>query len=246
MNGLSGITFAYPEALLLLLLIPLYLYWYLRIYRRERLVIRLSYDPERIQPGNKAMTYLRMLPRGMQLFALGLLILALSRPQAEQKLVDPVANGLDIMLLIDVSASMEARDISPNRLEAAKETAAGFIAGRKYDQIGLVLFAEEALSYAPLTLDYEFLKQLIRSIQPRFFSGQSTAIGTAVSAAINRMRDSNSPGRVIVLLTDGANNGGEIDPVTAAKLAAEHNIRIYTVGIGRNSYFDPVSGQTLE
>lgn len=225
--------FAHPEVLLLLLLIPVYLFWYVRYYRKQRLVIRLSYDPAKLHAPNQDMALLRLVPRGFQVFALGLLIIALARPQSSREIIQQDVEGIDIMLVMDVSGSMEAQDYLPNRLEVAKETAVSFVEGRKHDQIGLVLFASEALSYAPLTLDYDFLTRMIKSISFNFLPRQGTAIGTAVSMGINRMRDSQSPSKVMVLLTDGANNRGDIDPITSARLAAANGIRLYCIGIGR-------------
>ena len=178
-------TFANPEALLLLLLIPTYLFWYMRYYRKQRLVIRLSYDPARLHQPKQDWSLLRMIPRGFQLLALGLLIIAVARPQASRDIFEQEVEGIDIMLVMDVSGSMEAEDYLPNRLEVAKQTATSFIEGREHDQIGLVLFASEALSYAPLTLDHEFLKRMIKSINFNLLSRQGTAIGTAVSMGIN-------------------------------------------------------------
>ncbi|MEM7375170.1 MAG: VWA domain-containing protein [Bacteroidota bacterium] len=227
-------SFANPEALVLLLLIPVYIFWYMRYYRKQRLVIRLSYDPAKLHQPDQKLSLLRMIPRGFQLIALGLLILAIARPQASNDVVEQDIEGIDIMMVMDVSGSMEAQDYLPNRLEVAKQTATTFIEGRKYDQIGLVLFASEALSYAPLTLDHDFLKRMIKSINFNLLPRQGTAIGTAVSMGINRMKESQSPSKVMVLLTDGANNRGEIDPITSARLAAANGIRLYCIGIGRS------------
>ena len=136
------------------------------------------------------------------------------------------------MLLLDTSNSMEETDFSPNRLEVAKRTAISFIAGRKDDRIGVVLFAADALSYAPLMLDYDLVRKMIQSIEFNIMPGQGTAIGSAISVGINRMRDSETTSKIMILMTDGANNRGEIPPLTAAKLAKMFRIRIYSVGIG--------------
>lgn len=235
MDGFFGInTLANPEALLLLLLIPAYLFWYQRFYRKQRLVLRMSFDPAKLQ-GNSGfqMAWMRVLPRFLQLGALVMLILALGRPQTSSEVIEREAEGIDIMLVLDVSGSMEAQDYLPNRLAAAKETAINFIESRSEDRIGLVLFASEALSYAPLTLDHDFLIRMVRQISFSQLPKQGTAIGSAVAVGINRMRVAANPSQVMVLLTDGANNRGEIDPITAAKLAATYNIRLYSIGIGR-------------
>lgn len=228
--------FANPEALLLLLLIPLYLFWYSRFYRQQRLVIRLSYDPVELGQSQSSLTLLRWLPRGLQLLALVLLIVAIARPQSADEVVQRKAEGIDIMLTLDVSGSMETDDFSPNRLAVAKRMASSFVENRNSDQIGLVLFAQQALTYAPLTLDHEYLTRLIGEVDFGLLSRQGTAIGSAVAMSLTRLAESNNPSQVIVLLTDGANNRGKIDPITAAKLAARRSVRIYTVGIGQPLY----------
>jgi len=143
--------FANPEALLLLLLIPAYLFWYWRYYRRQRLVIRLSYDPVKLKPPKIDLSFLRQVPRLLRVGALALLIVAIARPQTADEVTQRKAEGIDIVLALDVSGSMEADDFVPNRLEVAKFNARSFVEGRSSDQIGLVLFAAEALSYAPLS-----------------------------------------------------------------------------------------------
>ncbi|MEM7655071.1 MAG: VWA domain-containing protein [Bacteroidota bacterium] len=236
MKGLFGIdTLANPEALLLLVLIPAYLFWYVRYYRKQRLVIRMSYDPMQFEKPTVDLTWLRFIPRILQLASIGLLIFALARPQQSRQILEREVEAIDIMLLLDVSGSMEAQDYLPNRLEVAKKTAVSFIEGRENDQIGLVLFAAEALSYTPLTLDHDFLVRMVNSVGFNLLPRQGTAIGTAVAMGINRMRTSDSPSRIMVLLTDGANNRGDIDPITAAKLAAEHDLKMYCIGIGQVS-----------
>lgn len=234
MKSLLGIDlFANPEALLLLLMIPVYIFWYMRYFRKQRLVIRLSYDPTLLRKPGINLSFLRMVPRVLQLLGITFLILAIARPQSSRDIVEIVSPGVDIMLLLDTSGSMEADDFPPDRLTAAKETATAFIDGRKNDRIGIVLFAENALSYAPLTLDYDLLKKMISAIGFNTLPMQGTAMGQAVAVGINRMRDSDNPSKIMVLLTDGANNRGEIDPISASRLAASFGIRIYCIGIGK-------------
>lgn len=236
MKSLLGIDhFANPEALLLLLMVPAYLFWYMRYFRKQRLVIRLSYDPTKLQRPKVNLSFLRIVPRALQLIGISLIIVAISRPQTSREIVENQSPGVDIMLLLDTSGSMETQDFTPNRLEAAKQNAISFIDGRQNDQIGIVLFAENALSYTPLTLDYDLLRKMIEGINFNILPMQGTALGQAVAVSINRMRDSENPSRIMVLLTDGANNRGEIDPITASKLAASFNIRIYSIGIGKNT-----------
>lgn len=239
-------VFANPEALWLLLLVPVYLFWYFRYYRKQRLVIRLSYDPTKLQKPRFSLVSLRMMPRVFQVLSLVLLILAIARPQRMQDIEEKQTQGVDIILALDISASMETEDFNPNRLKVAKTMAAEFIQERQTDRIGVVLFAAYALSYTPLTLDYDWLVTEVDDIQFDLLPRQGTAIGSAVALAINRLREGENPSRVIVLLTDGANNRGEIDPITAAKLAASYGIRIYCIGIGKKTYIRPGSQQRLD
>lgn len=237
MNALIGIEyFANPEALWLLLIIPIYIFWYLKFYAPKRLVIQLSYDPLSFKAPKYNLAFLRYVPRVLQILAISLIIVALARPQSATEIIEKESEGVDVMLLLDTSGSMETEDYPPNRLEVAKSKAISFIEGRENDRIGIVLFAEEALSYAPLTLDYQLLTRLIRSIHQEILPKQGTAIGSAISVGINRMREGNHPSKVMILLTDGANNRGQIDPITAAKLAKQYSIKIYAIGIGKEVY----------
>ncbi|MDX2283292.1 MAG: VWA domain-containing protein [Bacteroidia bacterium] len=233
MNWVPGIdSFAQPEALLLLLLIPVYLFWYYRYFQPQRLVVRLSYDPFQVSRPQFNWAWLRVLVRSLQIAALGLLILALARPQQDTEVVETETEGLNLMLALDISGSMEQQDLPPSRMEVTKALAGRFISQRRLDQIGIVLFAAEALTYAPLTPDHEYLARMLRSVQPGMLSRQGTAIGSAVGVAINRLREAEGAGKAIVLITDGANNTGDIDPVTAARLAASYSIRLYVLSIG--------------
>ncbi len=235
--------FANPEALFLLLLIPLYLFWYLRFYQKQRLVIRLSYDPQNLENNKYSFSFLRLLPRMLQLLAITLLILAVARPQSADEIVNEKVEGIDIMLLLDISGSMESEDYPPSRLDVAKSNAIRFIQGRKKDKIGLVLFAAEALSYSPLTLDHAYLERQVLQVGFGMISPQGTAIGEALGAGINRMENSENGSKVMILLTDGANNAGKLDPISAAKLAQEKGIRTYCVGMGRRT-ITPVGAES--
>ncbi len=174
---------------------------------------------------------------------LGLVILALARPQRTDEKVERETEGIDIILALDLSESMQTRDLKPNRLEKVKRTALEFIGGRFQDRIGVVIFAEEAYSLAPLTTDYELLKANIEA-DVRFgrIAGGGTAIGSALGVAINRMKNSESKSKVIILLSDGENTAGNLDPKMAAQLASEYGIKIYTVAVGKQG---PVEVQTL-
>jgi len=161
------------------------------------------------------------------------ILLALARPQKSNEKVERWTEGIDIMLLVDISESMKLMDFEPNRLEAAKDVALNFINGRFQDRIGLVIFSGDAYSLAPLTTDYDLLRTYIRDIDFTKIESRGTAIGSALAVATNRMRESDSKSKVIILLSDGDNTAGNIDPVTAAKLAHAYNIKIYTIAIGK-------------
>lgn len=225
-----------PLYLLLLLLIPAYLFWYFWWYAPRRLVVPLSYDPTKLAPPKVRLGFLRFVPHILNLVALFFMILALARPITRNERQDRYTEGIDIMLILDTSGSMETDDFQPNRLEVAKKTAIEFVNGRAGDQIGIVLFAEDAFGYAPLTLDYDLLKKNLDKIDPDMMPKEGTAMGSAIAVGINKMSQHESPSKVMILLTDGASNRGEIDPITAAGLAKEQEIKIYAIGIGKEEY----------
>ena len=175
--------------------------------------------------------YLRHLPFVLRAAAFALLVVALARPQDVERLSHTNTEGIDIMLAIDVSGSMLARDFRPDRITAAKEVAGSFIADRYGDRIGLVAFAGEAFTQSPLTTDQSTLQTLLARIRSGLIE-DGTAIGNGLATAINRLRESEAKSKVIILLTDGVNNRGEIAPVMAAEIAKEQGIRVYTIGVG--------------
>ena len=175
--------------------------------------------------------YLRHLPFVLRAAAFALLVVALARPQDVERLSHTNTEGIDIMLAIDVSGSMLARDFRPDRITAAKEVAGSFIADRYGDRIGLVAFAGEAFTQSPLTTDQSTLQTLLARIRSGLIE-DGTAIGNGLATAINRLRESNAKSKVIILLTDGENNRGEIAPLTAAEIARDQGIRVYTIGVG--------------
>ena len=177
---------------------------------------------------------LRYIPDLYWVLFVVLLLLALARPQRTNERVNQYSEGIDIMLLLDTSGSMALKDFKPNRLEAAKAVALNFIRGRAHDRIGVVAFAGEAYSLTPLTTDYELLEAQIKTMHLGMIANDGTSIGKALAVAINRMRDSPSKSKVCILISDGENTGGHLDPATAAKLAYGFNIKIYTIGIGRD------------
>lgn len=179
-------------------------------------------------------SYLRLIPNALMALALVFLLVAIARPQRTNEEVEQWSEGIDIALVIDISESMQIEDFKPNRLEAAKRTARDFIGGRDQDRIGLVIFSGDAYSLSPLTTDYELLYKFIdEEIDFNKIENRGTAIGSAIAVGTNRMRESEAASKVMILLSDGDNTAGNIDPVTAAELAAAYDIKIYTIGIGK-------------
>lgn len=228
------LQFAYPWFLLALLLLPPLAVW---LWKRER-VASLRYSDlglVRDLP-TSARLQLRWLPAGLRLLSLALLIAATARPQFSRESEIIHGKGVDIVLAVDVSSSMASLDFEPqNRLEAAKRVIDDFIGERRYDRIGLVVFARQAFSQCPPTFDYDVLRQLLDEIQlaPDLQLEDGTAIGMGLAQAAAMLKDSDAKSRVIILLTDGVNNSGEIDPLTAAQAAKALDIKVYTIGMGR-------------
>ena len=218
----------------------LHMIWIIPILLLIRKFIKLIKKPvlelslPKIVPTKNPWTYLRLLPSFFFLLALWMVVIALARPQRTNEKVEQYTEGIDIMLVMDISESMDLQDFTPNRLEAAKETAIDFINGRIADRIGMVIFSGEAFSLAPLTTDYELLTDLVNSITFNMMDAKGTAIGSAVSTGINRMRESEAKSKVMVLLSDGDNNAGNVDPVFAAQLAEAMDIKIYTIAVGKD------------
>ena len=181
----------------------------------------------------------RWLPDALLLAALALGVLALARPQARDASVERSTEGIDIVLTLDVSTSMTAEDFVPNRFEAAKAVAAEFVRGRESDRIGLVVFAAQAYTQAPLTIDYPFLLSMLQEVRMGLIE-DGTAIGTALATATARLRDSEAASKVVILLTDGQNNRGQVDPQTAAEAAAALGVKVYAIGVGSE---DPAARQ---
>lgn len=223
--------FASPYLLwLLLLLVPLIGYYLWRTLRGGA-TIRISSIDGLVRAPRTVRYYLRHLPFVLRISAFALMIVALARPQDVERLSHTDAEGIDIMLAIDVSGSMLARDFKPDRLTAAKEVAGSFVADRYGDRIGLVVFAGEAFTQSPLTTDQGTLQTLLGRIRSGLIE-DGTAIGNGLATAINRLRESEAKSKVIILLTDGVNNRGAITPMTAAEIAKAQHIRVYTIGVG--------------
>ena len=237
-----------PWFLLLFLLVPLAIVWDKRWGSIRQGTIQIS-SIEHLKKissisGSKKIKRLNI----VYLIILSLIITAMAKPRAILDLSETSVNIVDINLVLDISSSMRAEDFKPNRLEAAKETARSFIEHRKGDRIGLLVFAGESYIQCPLTIDYNVLLDLLDQVEIVDEANDGTAIGMAISHGINRLRSSETKSRVMVLLSDGSNNAGELDPVTAAGFAKEYDIRIYSIGVGSrgNAPFpvnDPVLGK---
>lgn len=227
----NDVSFAYPWVLYFLVLLPaIFYYWW---KKREQLTPNLTFSTLKMfsDVPKSLREKLVHLPIYLRIIALALLIIALARPQTFSSGENIYTEGIDIAMVLDISGSMLAEDFKPNRLEAAKKVIDDFIKGRTTDKIGLVVFSGESFTQCPLTIDYSVLRNLLKDI----YSGMiqdGTAIGNAIANGVNRLKDSKAKSKVMILLTDGVNNAGEIDPITAAQIAQKFGIRIYTVGVG--------------
>lgn len=225
-------TFESPQYLYLALLIIPITAWY--IWRRNKLTANLQVST--INPFKGASKSLRYyilhLPFVLRMVALALLCVILARPQSNETWSDQNVEGIDIMMSLDISGSMLAEDLKPNRLEAAKSISAEFVNSRPNDNIGLVVFSGESFTQCPLTTDKAALSQLFSVINEQMIQANGTAIGLGLASAVNRLKDSQAKSKVIILLTDGSNNTGEIDPLMASELAKSFGIRVYTIGVG--------------
>ncbi len=228
--------FAHPSYLwLLLILIPM-IFWY--IFRKSKSQASLQYSSIKVFENIKKPLkyYLRHLLFVIRLAVISLLIIILARPQTE-KVQNKITQGIDIVIALDISGSMLARDFKPNRLEASKNIAIEFINKQEYDRIGLVVFAGEAFTQCPVTVDHKVLINMFAGVKQGLIE-DGTAIGHGLATAVNALKDSKTKSKIVILLTDGENNAGNIDPMTAADLAAKFNIKVYTIGVGKNGYAD--------
>jgi len=228
---MSNLHFANPQVIYLALLIPVMIGWYIFRQLRQSPTIRLS----GIQPFTNSpvswKNYFRHLPFILRQAVFGLLIIVVARPQSLNTWENVTTEGIDIVIAVDISGSMLAEDFKPNRLEASKAVATEFIAGRPDDRMGLVVFSGESFTQCPLTTDHAVLMNLFQGVQSGIIE-DGTAIGLGLATSVNRLKDSEARSKVIILLTDGMNNRGEIAPVTAAEIAKTYGIRVYTIGVG--------------
>lgn len=241
--------FANKEYLFLLLLAIPYIIWYVMYRKKSEPTMRMS-DTFAFRYAPKSWK-VRLMPLQMilRLVAFTLLVVALARPQTSNSWKNRQSEGIDIMLAMDVSTSMLAEDLKPNRIEAAKMVAAEFIAGRPDDNIGLTIFAGESFTQCPMTTDHASLLNLLQNVRAdiaaRGLISDGTAIGMGLANAVGRLKASKAKSKVVILLTDGSNNMGDISPMTAAEIAQSLGIRVYTIGVGTNKvapYPMPVAG----
>lgn len=224
-------TFANPQMFWLMLVLPLMIY--VHFWRENQRLSDFRYPTvaRAKEIGRTWRIRLRHLPFFLRLIAVALLIVVLARPQQFDREVKRSVEGIDIILCMDTSTSMAAEDLKPNRIEAAKAVAVGFVEGRLSDRIGIVPFAAQSFTQCPLTTDYSVVVSLLEELHMGMVE-DGTAIGMALATALNRLRESEAKSKVVILLTDGQNNRGEIDPLTAAQAAQALGIRVYTVGVG--------------
>jgi len=243
---LQGYTWENPLFLYLIALIPFL--FILRWLAHYRLLQKMPVSLSREEVRSSATAYLRFIPSLLLGVSLALMLVAMARPQLTNEKVEQWTEGIDIMLVLDISESMQIEDFKPNRLEAAKNVAVDFIDGRFQDRIGIVIFSGDAYSLSPLTTDYDLLKGYIEEIDFDMIENRGTAIGSALAVGTNRMRESDSKSKVVILLSDGDNTAGNIDPITAAEISHAYDIKIYTIGIGKEGRVptgQDVFGRTL-
>ncbi|MBH8556536.1 VWA domain-containing protein [Hymenobacter negativus] len=230
---LAGYQWQQPRLLLLIAAVPL-LFGLRWVLARRRAQVAVAFAPGPVRRDWSAA--LRFVPDVVLGLALSFAIVALARPQRTDERVEQSGRGIDLVLALDVSGSMEIQDLRPNRLEAAKRLATDFVSSRVGDRLALVAFAGEAYSLAPLTTDYDLLREDLAGLRVGMIKEDGTAIGTALGVATNRLRESTAKSRVCILLSDGENNAGSLDPQLAAQLAHAFGIRIYTIGLGKDGF----------
>ena len=241
MNILNNISFASPWAFWLLLILPILVVWYIMLHRQQHPELKMSTLAFFDLKNTTAKVKYMHLPFVLRLLALASLIICLARPQSKKSWQDVRTEGIDIVVALDISASMLAQDLKPNRLEAAKDVAINFIDSRINDRIGLVIFSGESFTQCPLTTDHQVLKNLFKDIKTGMVN-DGTAIGLGLANAISRIKDSKAKSKVIILMTDGVNNSGNIAPITAAEAAAPFGVRVYTIGVGtRGMAYSPIA-----
>ena len=220
----------HPWFLALLILIPLMIWWEYFSKKKRYSKLRIPVSGSGISQSTIASILLKSLPV-LKIIAIAALIIALARPRLTLKEEEVKAEGIDIMLVSDLSSSMLAQDFKPDRLTVSKELGQDFIDKRPYDRIGLVVFAGESFTQSPLTTDHRIVKEFIEGLQSGMLD-DGTAIGMGLASAVNRLKESEAKSKIVILLTDGVNNAGYIKPMTAAEIAKELEVRVYTIGVG--------------
>jgi len=230
LNPLSAYSFASPWWLLCLLVIPAMIWWEFIAKKRKKVSLTMP-DLRGIEGVKTWKENLYPYLPGLQIISVGLFIIALARPQLALTEEKVKAEGIDIMLAMDLSSSMLSKDFDPDRLEVSKMVATEFVEKRKHDRIGLVVFSGEAFTQCPLTTDHRVITDFLSKLQVGLLQ-DGTAIGMGLATAVNRLKDSKAKSKIIILLTDGVNNAGYIDPVTAAEIATEYSVKVYTIAVG--------------
>ncbi len=230
----NDISFAEPRLFWVALLLPAMVYWYVKNNNRQQAGLKVS-SIKSFKGMTSWKNYFRHLPFVLRLLAVACIVVALARPQTRNEEQQAEGEGVDIILCIDVSGSMTAQDFTPNRMEAAKKVAADFVDKRLTDRIGIVIFSGESFTQCPLTTDKAVLISAIESIRNGLLE-DGTAIGDGLSTSVDRLRTSKSKSKVVILLTDGENNGGLIGPTNAKEIAKAFGIRVYTIGVGTDGY----------
>ena len=241
--------FANKEYFLLLLLLIPYILWYFLDNKKKEPTLRMSDTFAYLYAPKSWKVRLVHLPMVLRCIVFSLVVIVLARPQTHNSWGSRTVEGIDIMLAMDVSTSMLAEDLRPNRMEAAKDVASEFISGRPSDNIGLTIFAGESFTQCPMTTDHASLLNLLQNVRTDMAAmgliEDGTAIGMVLANAVSRLKDSKAKSKVVILLTDGSNNRGDISPITAAQIAKSLGIRVYTIGVGTNKvarYPMPVAG----
>ena len=230
----ENFTFENPQFFWLFLILPLAIAWYIWKRNKQQAELKIS-SIKGFKTSGSLLAKLRPLLLLLRLIAMTLIIVALARPRTvDVSTKTKTTRGIDIVMAIDVSASMLARDLRPNRLEALKDVAAEFIQGRPNDRIGLVMYAAESFTKTPITSDKSIVLSAMKEIEYNNLLENGTAIGMGLATSVNRLKDSKAKSKVIILLTDGSNNAGFIDPKIASELAVEYGIKTYTIGLGTN------------
>jgi Ca-activated chloride channel homolog len=245
---MTSIQFAHPHYFYMLLgLIPIIIWYVLRNKTFKADLQISSVQPFRTMSGSPRVM-LRHLPFIIRMIVTGVIVIILARPQSTDRHEKTTTEGIDIILALDISGSMLARDFTPDRLEAAKDVAVEFISGRPHDRIGLVVFSAESFTQCPLTTDHAVLINLFKDVKSGIVE-DGTAIGLGLSNSVMRLKNSDAKSKVIILLTDGMNNTGSVDPLTAAEIARTFDIRVYTIGVGMKGMapypFQDVFGRTV-